>query len=471
MIKEKTSLTGNLIYNISYQILSMIVPLITAPYISRVLGASGFGEYSYTYSIAHYFVLVMMLGVLNYGNREIARVKDNQELLNKTFWNIYSVQFYIGVLVTIIYFTYIVTLCENYKVVFCAQGLYVISGVIDISWFYFGIEKFKITTKISAVNKILTTILLFIFVKSSEDVYIYTIIIAINVLLNNLLYWILLRKFIVFEIPSISACKKHLKPLVILFVPVIAVSIYKYMDKIMLGTMVGTSEVGIYEAAEKFVNLPLSIITAFGTVMLPRVSNLKEKSDEKSVKKYNSISMIIIMFIGFGITFGLAGISNLLMPWFYGEDFIKSSNVLTVLLPSVIFVCWANVVRTQCLLPNKRDKEYCISVLGGAAINFIVNFICIPIYGAVGAAVGTTIAELSVCFVQCIETKNDMDFKSYILNSIPFFINGFIMYLFIIRINMVSNVLTIILRIIVGMILYLVLSGWYLYKNLKKPKF
>lgn len=451
-------LTMNLLYNGGYQILMLIVPLITSPYISRVLGASGMGEYGYTYSVANFFVLITMLGVLNYGNREISRVKDDPQKLTSAFWGIYTVQFSVGIISILCYFIYLVYFCHEYKLVFMAQILYLFGGLLNISWFYFGIEQFKATTIISAVNKLMTTILIFLIVKDSSHVYLYTLIITSGYLLNQVTYWLYLRKFIKCIDFNISESKKHIIPMIGLFIPVIAVSVYKYMDKIMLKILIDSSEVGYYEAAEKFLNLPLSIITAIGTVMLPRITNMKEKSMIQDIKRYNFLSMIMIMFLSFGIAFGLAGIADVFIPWFYGEDFLLSSNVLKLLLPSIVFVSWANIVRTQCLLPNKRDREYSISVIFGAIINFIINIMLIPKHGAQGAAIGTTIAEISVCLIQSFITRKSMEFIKYLKYTFPFIVTSFLMY-FIIQNITIGNILyTILLRIGIGIMIYFIMS-------------
>ena len=467
---KHVSLKLNIMYQFFYQVLTIIVPLLTAPYISRILGVDGVGEYSYTFSIAHYFVLFSMLGVLNYGNREIARVKDNFYDLCITFWGIYSVQLLSGILVIIFYFIYIIIFCNHYKVVFFCQCLYVFTGILDISWFYFGIEHFKLTTSISAVNKIITTILVFTLVKNANHVYIYTLIIATGALCNNIFYWLILKKYVSFEYFSFKNYKRHIKPILILFIPVIAVSIYKYMDKVMLGTMLSTFEVGIYESAEKFINLPMCVIAALGTVMLPRITNMKTNVNGNEIKKYNFISMFLVMFLSIGMVFGMAGITDIFIPWFYGADFIKSTNVLFVLLPSIIFVSWANVIRTQCLLPNKRDLGYCVSVISGAVINMIINFAFIPKFGAIGAALGTLIAEILVCIVQSIMCRKDMDFLLYFKYSFPFLISAVLMFLIISNVQLISIAITIITRILIGGIIYLLMSFWFIKKGYTKFK-
>ena len=149
----KSNLKLNILYNIFYQILILIVPLVTAPYVSRVLGSSGMGIYGYTYSVSMYFVLFSMLGVLNYGNRELSQVRENKEQASKTFWGIYSVQLFMGIAMTILYLIYVLLLSKDNQLVATLQVFYILSGVLDISWFYFGIERFRLTTTVSAINK------------------------------------------------------------------------------------------------------------------------------------------------------------------------------------------------------------------------------------------------------------------------------------------------------------------------------
>lgn len=463
-------LKRNLIYNMLYQVLTLIVPFVTAPYISRILGVGGVGEYSFTYSIAHYFVLVIMLGVLNYGNREIARLKDSKECLTNMFWEIYSSQFMLGGIMICIYIIYLLFACEKYRLVSACQGLYVVAGMLDISWFYFGIEKFKFTTSISTLNKIITTLLIFSLVKNENSTYVYACIIAGGTLLNNIAYWLFLNKTIEIKKISFLGVKKHIKSLIILFIPVIAVSIYKYMDKIMLGAMLNTSEVGIYESAEKFINLPMSVIAAIGTVMLPRISNMKSQNREDEIQRYNLVSMVSVMLLACGMTFGLAGISKIFIPWFYGEEFQRSSNVLQILLPTIIFVSWANVIRTQCLLPNKKDKEYCISVIIGAIVNLVINAIYIPIMGALGAAIGTVIAEGSVCILQSFMCRKRMNFIKYIKITLPFFIFGYIMLRIVEGIVLTDVIMSIIVRVMFGVLIYGSLATIYIYKIEKKQR-
>jgi O-antigen/teichoic acid export membrane protein len=253
-------------------------------------------------------VVFIILGIINYGNREISAIKNNRKVLTETFWNIYIIQLVMGVGLLFLYLIYVFCFCQEYQVVALIQSLYVASGLLDISWFYFGCEQFRITAGISGLNKLITTVFIFFFVKDTNDLNIYILILSFGALLNNVVYFALLRNYVGKPIFKLEKLKSHLKPILVLFLPVIAINIYRYISKIMLGVMSDISDVGIYDAAERFVNLPLSIIAAIGTVMLARVSSLVAQRDKKSVDKYNRISMACVMMVGFGVAFGLGGI-------------------------------------------------------------------------------------------------------------------------------------------------------------------
>lgn len=463
-MKRNSSIKKNIIYNIGYQVLSLIVPIITAPYISRVLGAGGMGLYSYTFSIAHYFVLLCMLGVLNYGNREIAMAKDKESISNK-FWTIYSNQLFFGLLSIFLYFIFFFYYIHDDMLVYCLQALYILSGVLDISWFYFGIEKFKTTTSISAINKVLTTIFIFLLVKTAADVWLYTFIVAIGTLFNNVAYWLLLHKYVGKAKITKEEVLSHLKPLLLLFIPVIAINVYKYIDKIMLGSMINVDAVGIFDAAEKLTNIPMGFISAIGTVMLPRISNMLNSDDGNNIRKYNYLSFNLVIFLSVGMCFGLAGISDVFIPIFYGISFVESVKVLFVLCPCMIFVSWANVVRTQYLLPYKKDVLFCMSVTVGAIINIISNLILIPIYGAIGAAFSTLIAEFTVCIFQSIAANKDMKLVNPLVKVLPYLILGLLMYLTISNIKMSSILLCVVVRLFTGLLIYSLGSYFFIKKN------
>lgn len=454
-----SSIKKNFIYNSIYQIMIMFIPLITTPYISRVLGASGVGTYSYAYSIANYYVLFIMLGLNNYGNRSIAKARDNKIELEKTFWSIYIMQFILGIVFNISYLLYCFTFSSNFYVSL-AVSFYVISACFDVNWFFFGLEKFKLTVIRNTIIKILTTVCIFIFVRKSTDILIYCSIMTIGLLVSQLALWPYILKNINFYKPTVKEITVHIKPNLFLFLTVIAVSLFKIMDKVMLGIMTTTTEVGYYESAEKIIAIPTALITSLGTVMLPRMTNMISNNNSQD-KKLIYWSMLFAMFISTSMCFGIMGVSKEFVPLFYGDGFEKCIDLFIILLPTCIFMAFANVIRTQYLLPHQMDKDYVISAFLGAGVNLTINWILIPFYGCIGAAIGTFFAEAIVCLYQAYAVRKYLPIRRYFYKSLYFIFTGLIMYLIIFNINIenLSIFINLLIKILIGIILYFTILG------------
>lgn len=461
-----SKIKNNFIYQIVYQIFVLAIPFVMSPYVSRILGAEGLGIYSYTYSIAYYYVLIMMLGVLNYGNRTIAKCRDNQDELNREFSGLLILHLLLGIICTILYLGYIVCMAQE-KTYALIQGIYVISGVFDITWFYYGIEKFKLIVERNIIIKIITVILVFLLVEQKSDLWIYCLIMACSIFLSQIMLWFPLSKYVKFIIPTRYMIFKHLKPMFVLFIPTIAISIYKYMDRIMIGMLSTKIELGYYENAENAIRILTSILSSLGTVMLPRMSNMVIKKEINEVQKYIKKSMYYLMIATFAMTFGMMGIADIFAPIFWGNEFIMSSRVIKILVFSVPFVSFANVIRTQFLLPNERDKEYTRSVVIGAIVNLGLNIILIPRYGASGAAIATVCAEMLVCVVQGIEVRKELPIKKYVIDIVPFIVIGlveFVIVFFIKQIDIISSrIICLVVQVVSGIIVYCVPTFIMLY--------
>lgn len=462
----------NFIYNIIYQVLILIIPLILSPYLSRVIYADGIGIYSYTYSIIHYFMLLTMLGVNNYGNRSIAKVRDNKDKLSKVFWSIYLLQLIMGIIMIILYIGFVLVFNNHYKIVALIQSLFIVSAMLDINWFFFGMEEFKKTITRNTFVKIGNALLVFLLVKSSDDVWIYTLIMAGMTCLSQIILWSFLKKYVKFEKITWNDIKKHIKPNLILFIPVIAVSLYKIMDKIMLGAMSSVSEVGFYENAEKIINIPLTLITALGTVMLPRISNLTSKGDDKKIKEYINKSERFVMFMSFSMCCGLIAVGYNFAPLFFGKSFQKSGILIMLLSITLPFLSFANVLRTQYLIPKEKDKIYIKSVFMAAIVNLIMNLIFIPKYGSIGACFGTITAEFMVMFYQTVAVRKELPIKEYIINSIPFLIKALIMLLVIypFKYLKINSILVLFFQVLVGCVVYALLNFKYIFSIISIKK-
>lgn len=418
-----TRLRTNIAYNFIYQLLILFLPLVTAPYLARVIGAEGIGVFTYSYSIATYFVYFIMLGLNNYGNRVIASCQEDKKQRSLQFWSIYAMQAFCFALVGISYVFYVFVI-SNDIIIAAIQGLYVLSALFDINWFFFGMELFKLTVIRNAVIKIITTISIFIFVRSPSDTVTYVFIMCLSYLASQICLWPFLRKYICLEKPTQSQIFSHIKPNLVLFIPVIAVSIYNILSKIILGCIAGEAEVGFYESAVKITSVPIALVVAIGTVMLPHTSALFSKEEYEKANAHTDKTMIIIMAFTSAAAFGIALISEPFTTLFYGPGFGVTAQVLIILAFTIPLLGFGNVIRTQYLIPNKRDSVFLVSALCGAIVNLATNFALIPLLGAVGAAIASLLAEIAVLLYQLVRIRKEIPLTRYTSYALLFIAAG-----------------------------------------------
>lgn len=403
----------NFIYNVVYQLLIYVFPLVTIPYVSRVLGVDNIGIYSYTYSIVYVFMLIALLGINNYGCRSIAQCRDNKDELSRQFISIYSFQLISSSISILAYIIFIATSDTKYTLISALQLIYLISVLFDINWFYFGLEKFKVTITRNLIVKVLSVICIFLFVKRRSDLWVYTLIMASAMLLSQLYLFTILHRFVFFVKVKVSDIFSNAKEIFVLFIPVIAFAVYRVMDKTMIGYFSSVTELGYYENAERIINIPISIIVALGTVMLPRMSYLIKTDSESANNTINS-SMKLALILASIMAIGAFAISEDISLLLFGPEFYKSGNIIKALAFTIIASAWANVIRTQYLIPRGKDNVYVASTIFGAIINLISNFIFIPIWGAYGACIGTLFAEFSVAIYQTIAVKKELPISKYL---------------------------------------------------------
>lgn len=457
------SIKKNFVYNVAYQILLILIPLITTPYVSRILGADGVGIYSYTYTIASFFMLAAMLGVKNYGNRSVAAVRDNRESLSEVFCQIYGLQFWCALFAAVLYFCCVAFLEQSYQTVALIQGIYLISGLLDVSWLFFGLEEFRITVSRNIVIKLMDLACIFIFVRAREDLWKYALIMTLGVLVSQAYLWLYVPRFVDLRRPGVRGMLSHLRSELTLFIPVIAVSVYRMMDKIMLGQMSTITQLGFYESTEKIISIPLGVITALGTVMLPRMSNLAARGENDRSRRYIYHSILFAVFLAAAMAFGIAGTAQDLVPLFLGEGYLPCVQLLRVMSGTVVFMAWANVIRTQYLIPNRWDRSYIVSVTVGAAVNLAVNGVLIPRMAAMGAVIGTLCAEGSVCLCQTWMVRRELEVGRYARDAAPFLLIGAAMLAPIAWMHRIlGNPAALLMEIAVGGAVYLLLAAIYL---------
>lgn len=451
----KKSIVKNYLYNMLYQILVLITPIITTPYISRVLGAKGIGIFSYSQSIAAYFVLFGTLGSSLYGQREIAYVQDNKTKRSNTFVEINIIRAIAVLASIVIYWLRFVKSGDN-TLIYKILTLEIISAALDISWFFQGLEDFKKIFVRNFAIKIISILSIFLFVKKQSDLPLYALCYVLPVLLGNLSLWPAAFKLL--QKGSSYNFLRHIKPLLIFFIPQIATEVYTVLDKTMIGILANSiEEVGYYTQAQKMVKMTLCVVSSLGTVMLSAMSREFQKQNYKVIIDSVLKSYRFVFYIGMPMTFGIIGISRNFVPWFFGKGYESVKLIMAALAPIIVIIGMSNVTGRQFLLPTKRQKAFTISVFCGAGLNFVFNLFLIPIFNAMGAVIGTLIAEIGVTTIQLICIKNQIPLGRIFRLSIPYLLFSLVMMIPVTLIGefMNSSPITFLIQLVVGGCVYL----------------
>lgn len=448
----------NYLYSIGYQVLNMILPLITGPYVARVLGPKGVGINTYTGAVVQYFVLFGGLGVVLYGNREIAYVKDNKEKMSVTFWEIQLLK---SLTVTIAYMAFVLYLLatHNYRNYLLIQSLYIIATGFDISWLYEGMENFKVTFTRNTLVRIVSFILILLFVRGKSDVGIYIAILAISNLLGYIAMWPIIKD-LVFLVPLRKIHPlKHIKGLLSLFFPYIALNLYPVINKTLLERFSGIDASGFYEKSDVIIRMALTIVTSIGLVLLPHTSIAYAEGKKKLVRSLLIKSFSITSMIGFPVAFGMASIAPKFGLFFYGNGFGPVGFAMFIESFAIIFMGWSGITGNQYLIPTNQNIYYTYSVILGSLMNIILDFPLIKLWGLNGAAVATVISEAFIALFQLFIVTKQVKIIGFIKDLLKYLFSSLVMFSAItfISMKMHMNIFTLLIYIITGGCIYGVL--------------
>ena len=422
----RTSVAKNFVFNSLYQILRVLTPLVTTPYLARVLGGELMGEFSYTQSVAIYFTQFASLGIMKYGARAIATTTTREER-TKVFWSVYFSLLVVAATVFVTYIAYLFMLSGDDLIWGIAWSSYVAAEMINISWLFFGVEDFKLTATRSIIIKFVQLVLIFTLVKSRDDFLIYLLLVAGEYFATQLSVWPFVKQHVDFYRPRWDEIRQHFLPNFKLFIPVIAVSLYNHLNSIMMGVMCTKLETAFYSYPYRIATLPLAIITALGTVMMPRMSSKIAENDEEGGLALIRKSLWIMLAFAFAFMWGIIGVANEFVPMFFGEEFLPCTPNVMVLAAVVPIISTTNVIGVQYLLPHFRDGDYTRSVIVGAVVNIIASFALISLVRSFGASLGTVIAEGAVMVAQMFMVKGDLPLKRYVFDAAPFLAIGAVM--------------------------------------------
>lgn len=405
----KNSIAKNYIYNTFYQVLQLLTPLITTPYISRVLGADGIGEYSFATSINTYFVLLASFGIASYGQREISYSQDDRIKRTEVFWETKSLSLILLVIVLVVYGAYISIFTKEKFLLYLVLTFNILNVFVDITWLFQGMEEFGRIVLRNTIFKIINIAFIFAFVKQKSDLLIYAFGITFLSFLSSLILWKDLKLFV--DKPLLLYFKpfKHFKDALVLYIPTLAIQIYTVLDKTMLGIITKSSfQNGYYEQSLKISRIVLMLVTSLATVMVPRIGHHFEKKECNIVNDLMYQTYNFAWFVSFPLCFGLIGISDNFVPWFFGPGYESVSMLLKISGFIIIAIGISNITGIQYLVPTKREKLLTISVVSGAFVNFCLNLILIPKYQATGAMTASVLAEVVVTCVQLYCIRNEL---------------------------------------------------------------
>lgn len=393
------SIKMNFFYNVTYQMVTILLPLLTMPYLSRILGPEGIGIQSYTTAVSSYFVLAGTLGTAAYGRREMSMLREEKTECSKVFWEITLLR---GMTTGISLIVYILVIWHSKQcpLFLMVNTILIITSVFDFTWYFQGVENFRIVVMRNIAIRITGTAALFLLIHEKEDLLLYMLLLGLTNLLGNLSVLPYLKHNIAAADWKEIHPFRHLKDVIVYFIPSIAISVYTVLDKLMLGTIVESSyENGYYEQSEKVINMVKNIIFSINVVVGSRISYLYKKGQKEEIHSRLENSIKFLLLLAIPSTLGILGIASGLVPWFLGKDFLSCIPIIQLQSILILITGFSNCIGAQCLTPLGKRKQSNYVLCTGAAVNFLLNLVLIPRWGAMGATVATVAAEIIItCF-------------------------------------------------------------------------
>lgn len=391
------SLKKNIFYNSIRVGSNLVFPLVTFPYVTRIMGPDTLGLFNYITAIAGYFTLFASLGFPIYGIREVAQSKDDPVKLQSATNAIFTANTLACLVVYAVYFIASLFLAHSEQDfwLYFVLGLSVLLSCISFDWFYQGVEDFKYITIRSIAIKLISIVCLFIFVRTHEDILPYAILTIAGTCGNNILNLIRIRKYVKLKI-SFQDCWKHTKGASVLFLGTIAVSLYTNLNSVMVGALGTMAAVAFFTTGNKLVQMLMSVLGAITSSIIPRMAYLVGKGDEKEAITLQKKTLNLLLYVSIPMVFGIIALAHPLILLFGGKEFLPAVPVMQILSTLLVIITLSGFLGNQILIPMHKEKygNYCVG--GGAIANLIVNFILIPLFAEIGVAIAVVIAETVV---------------------------------------------------------------------------
>ena len=454
------SIKKNYIFNIINQLVNVLSPLITAPYISRVLGVEKVGINSYTSANLTYFTLVGMLGISGYGQQRIAMCRDNRRETSQSFWELQTLHVLIMIPVFIAYI-FLIIYSPKYSMYYAVNIISLIACLFDINWLYYGFEKYQFISIRNYIIKIISVCLILLLINSQSDIFLYIGLTDATALAANLILWIHLKDIVDFRGLKRINIKRHIKDTLIFFIPTIAASVYSVLDKSVINWITHSeSENGYYEQAWKILMIFDSAIQALSVVTAPRMANLYAKGNIGEVRKRINHSFEFLLFIAFPCAFGMASIANRFVPVFFGSGYEGVIPILYVFMPLIVIQGTSVYIDGLYLVPTGKRFQSALIVCFGSGINFFLNIFMVLKFSALGAAIATLLTETFITSAMMALGKTIIDWNKFWHLFFKYLSFSFFMAVVIVILNhfvIPYNLFGLIIDILIGVGIYILL--------------
>lgn len=451
------SIKKNILLSGLYQILTLLMPLITAPYIARVLGPEGVGISSFTTSIETYFAMFAALGTASYGTREIARARNDEDRRSQLFWEIEALLVVTTLLCLIAWFIF-VSISTTYTVYYLILTITLVSTMFDVSWFFSGLEQFQYIVLRNTIFRIFGILALFIFVRDSGDTDIYIAISGLTSLLGGMSMWVYLPRF-VHRVPWASLrILPHFRETLVYFIPTIATSVYTILDKTLIGLITqSAAQNGYYDQATKIIRMGETVsFGALNGVLEARISYLFAEKKIAEIHSRIEKSVDIILFMSFLLMFGIMGASSVFVPWFFGEGYDEVIPLMQVMSPIILIIGVSNCLGGHYYTPAGLRALSAKFLIVGSIVNLILNLLLIPKFSSMGAVVASLAAELIITILYVRFCGDYLTVKMLVSKGWRKLLAGFSSFICMIQLPTLIDVnwICLIMQIIVAGIVY-----------------
>lgn len=467
-ILKQASLKWNYVFNLVNKLLSLFIPLIVTPYVTRVFSSDRLGVYTYTNTVASYFVTFTLMGISMYGSKQISLKRHDKIAVNDEYGTLLTVQLLNAGIAIVTYFLYVTFFVRSNQDIYWVQMLYVISACFDMTWFLSGLERFREIAVRNIIINVLSAFMIFVFVHTEADLGIYTLIKVGTIFVSQLALFLPVFLKQQFYLANSKQIQRAYKGLLLLFIPVLADTLFQTMDKVMLGIYSSYTAVGLYYSSRMITDIPQTVITSLNIILFPRITHLLSQDKKAEANTLFYQSFIIVIALSLAAAFGVSAIAKDFVGIFFGTSYAAVADYVPSLSLYICLAAWSGTIRYQYLIPHSMEKVYVVAIVLGSGLNLVLNALLIPYFGVYGSISATILSELVICIYQTYPIRKDIPLKGLLGYVIIFGSLSCLMYLAIgwLRLFLLGRLSTLLLlasEVIFGVLVFTVATIIYVY--------